>query len=182
MPRHASFTPKGVIPAVILPFKADLVDRRGHYRKHLRDVVATPGLSAITVNAHSTEAASCTLDEQKRVMAITQDEVGAKIPIVHGVYADGSLEGARIARQATEGGASALLVFPPGPFTMGHRPAMVIEHFKRIADQAGDVPLDRLQLSAGHQPGLHDRDDRQAGGGRADGARHQGLVQQSRPI
>ena len=145
MPRHTSFTPKGVIPAVILPFKADLSIDEASYRKHLRDVVATPGLSAITVNAHSTEAASCTLDEQKRVMAITQDEVGARIPIVHGVYADGSLEGARIARQAVAqgdgGGASALLVFPPGPFTMGHRPSMVIEHFKRVADQAGDVPL-----------------------------------------
>jgi 4-hydroxy-tetrahydrodipicolinate synthase len=32
-------------------------------------------------------------------------------------------------------------VFPPGPFTMGHKPSMVIEHFKRIADAAGDVPL-----------------------------------------
>jgi 4-hydroxy-tetrahydrodipicolinate synthase len=141
MRRHTSFTPEGVIPAVILPFKADLSIDEASYRKHLRDVVATPGLSAITVNAHSTEAASCTLDEQKRVMAITQDEVGAKVPIVHGVYADGSLEGARIARQATDAGASALLVFPPGPFTMGHKPSMVIEHFKRVADQAGDVPL-----------------------------------------
>ena len=141
MPRHTSFTPKGVIPAVILPFKADLSIDEAAYRKHLRDVVATPGLSAITVNAHSTEAASCTLDEQKRVMAITQDEVGARMPIMHGIYADGSLEGARIARQATDAGASALLVFPPGPFTMGHKPSMVIEHFKRIADQAGDVAL-----------------------------------------
>jgi 4-hydroxy-tetrahydrodipicolinate synthase len=145
MPRHASFVPKGVIPAVVLPFHADLSIDEVNFRKHLRDVVATTGLSAITVNAHSTEAASCTLDEQKRVMAIAQDEVGAKLPIVHGVYADGSLEGARIARQAVAqgdgGGASALLVFPPGPFTMGHRPAMVIEHFKRVADQAGDVPL-----------------------------------------
>lgn len=141
MPRHVSFMPKGVIPAVILPFKADLSIDEVNFRRHLRDVVATPGLSAITVNAHSTEAASCTLEEQRRVMEIAQDEVGVRIPIVHGVYAEGSLEGARIARQAVDGGASALLVFPPGPFTMGHRPAMVIEHFKRVADQAGDVPL-----------------------------------------
>ena len=141
MPRHKSFVPKGVIPAVLLPFTADLAIDETAFRAHLRDVTAAPGLSAITVNAHSTEAASCTLDEQKRVMAVAADEIGAKLPIVHGVYAEGSLEAARIAGQARDGGASALLVFPPGPFTMGHRPEMVIDHFKRIADAAGDLPL-----------------------------------------
>ena len=140
MPRHTGFVPSGVIPAVLLPFTPDLEIDEAAFRAHLHDVAATPGLSAITVNAHSTEAASCTLDEQKRVMAITMETVGDRLPIVHGVYAEGSIEGARIARQAAAGGASALLVFPPGPFTMGHRPEMVIEHFKRIADAAGDLP------------------------------------------
>ena len=140
MARHKDFVPVGVIPAVVLPFKPDLEIDEHAFRGHLRDVSATPGLSAITINAHSTEAASCTLDEQKRVLDIAQDEIGARMPIVHGVYAEGSLEGARIARQAAVGGASALLVFPPGPFTMGHRPEMVIEHFKRVADAAADIP------------------------------------------
>lgn len=141
MPRHATYVPHGVIPAVLLPFTPDLAIDEDGFRAHLRDVAATPGLSAITVNAHSTEVASCSLDEQKRVMAIAMETVGARLPIVHGVYAEGSQEAARIARQAAEGGASALLVFPPGPFTLGHRPEMVIEHFKRIADGAGDIPL-----------------------------------------
>jgi 4-hydroxy-tetrahydrodipicolinate synthase len=141
MPRHKSYAPKGVIPAVLLPFTPDLAIDEPAFRAHLRDVASNPGLSGVTVNAHSTEAASCTLDEQKRVMDITQDEIGAKLPIVHGIYAEGSLEAARIAKQAAAGGASALLVFPPGPFTMGHRPEMVIEHFKRIANAAGDIPI-----------------------------------------
>jgi 4-hydroxy-tetrahydrodipicolinate synthase len=141
MPRQTGFVPKGVIPAVLLPFTSDLAIDEAAFRAHLRDVAATPGLSAITVNAHSTEAASCTLDEQKRVMSLAMETVGDRLPIVHGIYAEGSLEGARIARQAAAGGASALLVFPPGPFTLGHRPDMVIEHFKRIADAAGDIPL-----------------------------------------
>ncbi len=141
MPRHLSYAPKGVIPAVLLPFTPDLEIDEASFRSHLRDVTSNTGLSAITVNAHSTEAASCTLDEQKRVMEIAQDEIGARMPIVHGIYAEGSLEGARIAKQAAAGGASALLVFPPGPFTMGHRPEMVIGHFKRIADAAGDIPI-----------------------------------------
>ena len=98
------------------------------------------GLSAITINAHSTEVASCTEDEQRRVMEIAAEEVGDKLPIIHGVWADGSLEAARIARRAQAGGASALLVFPPAPFTLGHSAAMALAHFKTIAD-ATDLPL-----------------------------------------
>ncbi len=98
MPGARNFIPQGVIPAVLLPFNEDLSIDEASFRSHLRDVAAVEGLSAITVNAHSTEVASCTLDEQKRVLAIAREEAGARLPIVSGVYAEGSLEAARIAR------------------------------------------------------------------------------------
>ncbi len=144
MPRHASYIPHGVIPAVLLPFENDFSIDETSFRKHLRDVAAVPGLSAITLNAHSTEVASCSFDEQRRVLDIAQDEIGDKLPIINGVWADGSLEAARIARMATAGGASALLVFPPAPFTLGQSPQMAIAHFKTIAD-ATDLPLIAFQ-------------------------------------
>ena len=56
------------------------------------------------------------------------------------MWADGSLEAARIARAAHDGGASALLVFPPAPFTLQQSPEMAVEHFRRIAD-ASDLPI-----------------------------------------
>ena len=144
MSGHADYVPQGVIPAVLLPFADDLaIDEQG-FRKHLRDVAATPGLAAITVNAHSTEVASCTFEEQRRVMEIAADEVGGRLPIVHGVWADGSLEAARIARTATAGGAAALLVFPPASFTLGQNAEMAIAHFRRIAD-ASDLPIIAFQ-------------------------------------
>ena len=62
MPRHSSYLPHGVIPAVLLPFDGELAIDEASFRKHLRDVAAVPGLSAITINAHSTEVASCTFD------------------------------------------------------------------------------------------------------------------------
>ncbi|MET0922859.1 MAG: dihydrodipicolinate synthase family protein [Xanthobacteraceae bacterium] len=144
MPRHAQYVPHGVIPAVLLPFHDDLSIDEKSFRSHLRDVAATKGISAITINAHSTEVASCTFDEQRRVLEIAQDEVGGKLPIVSGVWADGSLEAARIARMATEGGASALLVFPPAPFTLNQSPDMAVAHFKRIAE-ATDLPIIAFQ-------------------------------------
>jgi 4-hydroxy-tetrahydrodipicolinate synthase len=140
MSRHKSYVPHGVIPAVLLPFHDDLSIDDKSFRRHLRDVASVKGLSAITINAHSTEVASCTFDEQRRVLDIAQDEIGDKLPIINGVWADGSIEAARIARMASEGGASALLVFPPAPFTLGQSPEMALAHFKRIAD-ASDLPI-----------------------------------------
>jgi 4-hydroxy-tetrahydrodipicolinate synthase len=140
MPRHTTYVPHGVVPAVLLPFDNDLAIDEAGFRKHLRDVAATEGLSAITINAHSTEVASCTFDEQKRVLDIAQDEIGTRLPLINGIWADGSIEAARLARMAAQGGASALLVFPPAPFTLGQSPAMALAHVKRIAD-ATDLPL-----------------------------------------
>src|SRR5215469_9003831 len=96
----------GVIPAAILPFHDDLSIDEASFRKHLRDLADVRGVAAITINAHASEVASCTFEEQRRVLAIARDEVGDRVPLVHGVYADGSLEAARIARMATEGGAA----------------------------------------------------------------------------
>ena len=140
MAQRKAYVPHGVIPAVLLPFDNDLAIDEASFRKHLRDVASVEGLSAITINAHSTEVGSCTFDEQKRVLDITQDEIGARLPLVNGIWADGSIEAARIARMAAQVGASALLVFPPAPFTLGQSPAMALAHVKRIAD-ATDLPL-----------------------------------------
>jgi 4-hydroxy-tetrahydrodipicolinate synthase len=150
MSLSSAYVPHGVIPAVLLPFDHDLAIDEAGFRKHLRDVAATPGISAITINAHSTEVASCSFDEQRRVLDIARNEIGQRVPIVNGIWADGSLEAARIARMATLGGASALLVFPPGPFTLGQSPEMALTHFRRIAD-ATDLPLIAFQypLSTG---------------------------------
>jgi len=131
--------PSGVIPAVLLPFNEDLsIDERS-YRAHLRDVASVEGVTAITVNAHASEVASCTFDEQRRVLDISREELG-ELPIVNGVYADGSLEAARIAKMAEQGGAAALLVFPSAIYAFGQRAEMAVAHFKRIAD-ASSLPL-----------------------------------------
>jgi len=142
--------PEGVIPACLLPFDDDLNIDEAAYRKHLRDVAAVDGLSAITTNAHASEVASCTFEEQRRVLDLTMNEVGDEIPVVNGIYADGSQEAARLARMAERGGASGLLVFPPNPFSLGahSRPEMALTHFKTIAD-ATDLPIICFQYPLG---------------------------------
>jgi 4-hydroxy-tetrahydrodipicolinate synthase len=134
--------PHGVIPAVLLPFHPDFSIDRKSYRRHLRDVAAVDGISALTVNGHSSEVHACTLDEQREVLRLTMEEVGDRLPIIAGVYADGSLEAARIARIAEAGGAAALLIFPPQSLSMGGqlRPETALAHFQVIA-AATSLPL-----------------------------------------
>ena len=62
---------------MLLPFDNDLAIDEQSFRKHLWDVASVEGLSAITINAHSTEVGSCTFDEQRRVLEIAQEEIGA---------------------------------------------------------------------------------------------------------
>jgi 4-hydroxy-tetrahydrodipicolinate synthase len=64
MTKFRDWQPHGVIPAVLLPFYPDFSIDAKSYRKHLRDAVAIDGISAITVNGHSSEVHACTVDEQ----------------------------------------------------------------------------------------------------------------------
>lgn len=150
MARFAGYQPTGVIPATLLAFNEDLSIDEGETRRHLRHVAGVKGLNAITVNGHASEVHACTFDEQRRILAMSVAEIGDRLPLVNGVYADGSLEAARIARMAAEEGASALLVFPPNSMSMGGqlRPEMAIAHFKRIAD-ATDLPIILFQYPMG---------------------------------
>jgi len=149
MARFRDFVPAGVIPATLLAFRDDLSIDEGETRRHLRHVAATRGIAAITVNGHASEVASCSAEEQRRLLALSASEIGDRVPLVNGVYADGSLEAARLATMAAEEGASALLVFPPNPMAMGGqlRPEMALAHFARIAD-ATDLPIILFQYPA----------------------------------
>ena len=142
MTRFKDWRPQGVIPAVLLPFRADFAIDGAAYRRHLRDVAAVRGIGALTVNGHSCEVHACTVDEQREILRLTMEEVGDRLPVIAGVYADGSLEAARIARLAEADGAAALLVFPPQSMSMGGqlRPEMAVAHFSTIAS-ATDLPL-----------------------------------------
>ena len=150
MPNSKSFTPEGVIPATLLILNSDLSIDEKATRKHTADCALVPGVSAVTVNGHSSEVHACTFDEQERILATSMEEIGDRVPVINGVYADGSAEAARIAAMADRNGASALLVFPPNSMSMGGqlRPEMAITHFRHIAD-ASNLPLICFQYPMG---------------------------------
>jgi 4-hydroxy-tetrahydrodipicolinate synthase len=142
MKRFRDFTPSGVIPATLLAFDDDCSINWAETTRHLTHVAATPGISAITVNGHASEVHACSFDEQREILDRTLDDVGDRIPIIAGVFADASHDAAKLARMSEAAGASALLVFPSSVLMMGgeRRPEMTEAHFEAVAD-ATDLPL-----------------------------------------
>ena len=157
MPRHASYVPHGVIPAVLLPFDDDLSIDEASFRKHLRDVAATEGLSArhhqrafdrgrLLHLRRAAARARHRAGRDRRQAAAGQRHLGRRQP--RGRAASRSM--------AAAGGASALLVFPPAPFTHGPERrdgARAFQAHRRRHRPAAD----RVPVSARDRPGLSER-------------------------
>src|SRR5438093_225720 len=90
----------GVMPANVLPFTSDLAIDEPAYRRHLRWLADTRGITGIVANGHASEVSSLSRDERKRSLAIALDEVGGACPIIAGVYSDGTQEAVDLARDA----------------------------------------------------------------------------------
>ena len=132
----------GIIPANLLPFTPDYAIDEENYRRHLAWLAGVPGVTGITVNGHAAEVSSLDREERRRALAIAADEVGDRLPLIAGIYTDGTLEAVALARDARAEGARGLLLFPPTLFTWGAqlRPEMVLGHVARVAD-AVDLPI-----------------------------------------
>jgi 4-hydroxy-tetrahydrodipicolinate synthase len=125
----------GIMPANILPFRADLSIDEPAYRKHLRWLTDTPGVTGIVANGHAAEVASLSREERKRTLAIALDEVAGASPVIAGVYTDGTAEAVSLARDAQAAGAAGILLFPPTLFMWGAqlKPDMVLRHYREVA-------------------------------------------------
>src|SRR3712207_7861508 len=64
-----------------MAFDSGLEIDEENYRRHLRYLVDTPGVAGITTNAHASEVATLTFEEQQRVLEMTLDEVAGAVPV-----------------------------------------------------------------------------------------------------
>ena len=133
---------RGVIPAHLMPFDAELEIDEPNLRRHLRALLDIDGISGITTNGHASEVPTLTADEQRLNLEIAIEEAGGRVPVISGVYADGSAKAARIASQMEATGADALLIFPSQVFNFGgeRRPEVALAHYATIAE-ATSLPM-----------------------------------------
>ena len=147
----------GIIPANLLPFHTDFSIDELEYRRHLSWLAGVAGVTAITCNGHAAEVSSLTREERQRALAIAGEEVGNRVQLIAGVFAEGTLEAVTLAKDAKAGGAAGILIFPPTLFMWGAqlRPEMVFRHFAAIAE-AVELPIIAFQyppaLGIGYSP------------------------------
>lgn len=142
MATAAPFEPRGVIPACLMPFDADMAIDEGAYRKHLEDIASVEGVAGITINGHAAEVHALTQDEQRQAIVVTKEVLQERVPTIAGIYTESSLEAGRMAAYAQAEGANGLLVFPPAFMSLGGhlRPEMITEHLRHITG-ASDLPI-----------------------------------------
>jgi 4-hydroxy-tetrahydrodipicolinate synthase len=131
------FTGSGV--ALVTPFGADggLDEEalRELVRFHLRE-----GTDALIVNGSTGEASTMSPDEQRRAVEVVAAAVRdgeRRLPVVAGCGGSDTAVVSRLARQAREAGADALLVAQP-PYNKPPQRGL-IAHFRAVMD-AGDLP------------------------------------------
>ena len=141
------YTPHGVIPAVLMPFRDDFSIDEASYQRHVRDLSGIRGVTALTINGHAAEVHALSFDEQKRALDLTLDAVGDRTPVICGVYTESTLQARRLARMAEQGGAKCLLAFPPNVlmFRGEDRPELFLDYYKELGDATG-LPIVLFQF------------------------------------
>ena len=131
---------RGVIPANILPFDAELAIDEAAYRKHLEWLASIPGVTAITCNGHAAEVTSLSREERRKALALATETLAGRTPVIAGIYADNHRHARELARDAAAEAVDALLIMPPNALAYDASPEVAYHHVAEIAD-AVSLPL-----------------------------------------
>src|SRR4051812_37765450 len=128
---------RGCGTALVTPFAANgRVDE-----KSLRDLVEwqiSEGIHFLVPCGSTGEAATMTLEEHRRVVEITVDQVNGRVPVVAGAGSNDTTKAIELSRQMKEAGATHLLHTSP----MYNKPPQrgIVSHYRAIAEEV-DLPI-----------------------------------------
>ncbi len=127
---------KGSIVAIVTPFNNGKIDE-----KKLRELIEFQiknGTSGIVPCGTTGESATLSFDEHDRVIEITIEQVGKRIPVIAGTGSNSTEEAIMLTKHASQAGADASLQVSP----YYNRPTQkgLYEHFKAIANSV-EIPI-----------------------------------------
>jgi 4-hydroxy-tetrahydrodipicolinate synthase len=135
---------RGLYPATLTPFAADLSVDVPSLRSHLRTIADTPGVSGLVVNGGLGELLQLTMEEQQLVIreALQQRKPGQLL--ITGLAANSTQRAVEEGLALKRAGAEALLVFPPFDVRAyrrltTHTPA-VVKFFRDVGEKV-DLPM-----------------------------------------
>jgi 4-hydroxy-tetrahydrodipicolinate synthase len=130
---------RGILPAMQLPFQADLSIDEWELRRFASWLASHKGIGGLVTNGHTGEVFALTAEERAEATRIVVDEVKGRLPVVSGICCEGISEAVGQAEVARDVGASALLVMPPHQwlrFGMA-QPDNVVDYFSAIGRASG---------------------------------------------
>ncbi len=104
---------RGVVPAALTPFDAELRIARREFQRHLEALSAVPGVTAIMVNGAAGQDAALSRDERRTLVAEAVAAVGDRTPIIAALRETPTMALRDLAKDAAAEGAHAVLVMPP---------------------------------------------------------------------
>ena len=124
---------KGVITALVTPFRGDAVDEEALRR--LVDEQIRAGIDGFVPVGTTGESPTVTVEEHIRIIKIVVEETHKRVPVIAGTGANSTREAIELTREARAVGADGTLQVTP----YYNRPTQdgLFRHFKAIAEAAG---------------------------------------------
>jgi len=127
----------GISGILVTPFDENDEIAPGRLQPVVDRAIAA-GVHVLVSNGNTGEFYGLTSDEAARMVAVTAELVGGRVPLVGGVGRS-VREACALARMSRAAGACALMVHqPPDPFVS---PRGVVEYVRRVADAGDGLPL-----------------------------------------
>lgn len=128
----------GIIPPLVTPFNKSGEIDEGALREHIRFML-DKGVDGVCAGGSTGEGYTLSLGELTRLVEVTADEVGGKVPIVAGIITNSTYDLIARAKAMREFGVSALQVTPT---FYTHNPGEdgTLGHFKALTE-AVEIPV-----------------------------------------
>ena len=132
-----AFKPKGIMPAMVTPFRKDgSIDEEG--LRELSSWLVEQGVHGLVVCGTTGEFVNMRPEERLRALEVVVDEVGGRVPIIAGTGEASTRGTVELTRAAGDRGADAALIVTP--FYMRLRDKEVYEHYQAVLERT-DVPI-----------------------------------------
>lgn len=139
MPMMTDF--HGLIPAMAVPFRADLSIDEEELSRFARWLARQPGVVGMMTNGHTGEVFSFTPRERADVTRVVARAVDGMKPVVSSIVCEGVRDAVEQAGWARDAGAQALDIMPPHHWLrFGFRPSNALDYFAAIGEASG-LPL-----------------------------------------
>lgn len=127
---------EGALTALVTPFKDGKIDEEA-FRRHIETQIEG-GINGLVPCGTTGESATLTHDEHRRVIEITVETAGGRIPVVAGTGSNSTIESVKLTGFAKEAGADAALLITP----YYNKPSQegLFQHYKTVAESV-DLPI-----------------------------------------